>query len=260
MGAALDELSRHHPTLRPTILEAVNKQLQEAINAGKAFVPPEEEAVNYSFENVENPKTVTNKPMTDLAKVIKVSLSSECSVANVSSWMDYSATRRCVKILSKAGWTSSSRSRTFRASRLRTLAPTCIRPPPHCFGLWGSMTTSNCSTRLTTRSSATLRTQGHCGNPQLPIGRTTRTSRNYPVPPSAFPTSLTSWHQCRSITPGLLLPLCGLSGLLADLHSSLMSHRYIGRHSENMPNSGFHPKLQPTWPLLCWVLTKRQIP
>ena len=78
MGAALDELSRHHPTLRPIVLEAVNKQLQQSIEAGKAFVPTEEEAANYSFENVDknadSPKTVTNKPMTDLAKVIKVSL------------------------------------------------------------------------------------------------------------------------------------------------------------------------------------------
>ena len=134
MGSALDELSRHHPTLRPTILEAVNKQLQESVDAGKAFVPPEEDAVSYSYENVENPKTVNNKPMTDLAKVIKVSLVFELSKANSSYWTVFSATHRFAKILSRAVSTLSYRSRTYLASRSHTLEPTCIQRRPHCSG------------------------------------------------------------------------------------------------------------------------------
>lgn len=83
LGAALDELARHHPTLRPIILKAVVDLLQKATESGKAFTPSAEEANDYSLKALaetpkkpEDVKTSTNVPLATLTKVFKVCNSS----------------------------------------------------------------------------------------------------------------------------------------------------------------------------------------
>lgn len=50
IGQSLDELVRHHPTLRPKVREAVVSLLNEAIEEGKAFKPTAKEVHDYAVD------------------------------------------------------------------------------------------------------------------------------------------------------------------------------------------------------------------
>ncbi|KAK4689594.1 E3 ubiquitin-protein ligase HUWE1, partial [Tremellales sp. Uapishka_1] len=82
-GATLDELVRHHPTLRPIVLQAVLTLLRKNYADGEAFVPPPEMANEYFISDSIGDTSVeidgkrvevlpSNTPMNNLQKVFKV--------------------------------------------------------------------------------------------------------------------------------------------------------------------------------------------
>lgn len=77
LGQYLDELARHHPSLRPLVLEASLEQLRIACENGAKFVPIEADRPRYllqaSDRAEEFEKAVENEPLNKLVKVISVS-------------------------------------------------------------------------------------------------------------------------------------------------------------------------------------------
>lgn len=93
IGQSLDELVRHHPTLRPKVREAVVSLLNEAIEEGKAFKPTAKEVNDYAVDpNVIAPdmdvdstedakdadakdkdrEPITNAPLAKLTNILKL--------------------------------------------------------------------------------------------------------------------------------------------------------------------------------------------
>lgn len=52
LGLSLDELSRHHPSLRPVIIKAVVSLLRQAIDVGATFEPAVDERSDYIIEEM----------------------------------------------------------------------------------------------------------------------------------------------------------------------------------------------------------------
>ena len=71
-GSSLDELTRHHPALRPIILKGLMQVVDQTTTKAEAFVPPEEERRQYVYENVEEHQVVTNEPLAAIAKLCKL--------------------------------------------------------------------------------------------------------------------------------------------------------------------------------------------
>lgn len=78
LGQYLDELARHHPSLRPLVLEACLEQLRIACENGAKFVPIEADRPRYLLQASDRAedfeKAVENEPLNKLIKVISVSL------------------------------------------------------------------------------------------------------------------------------------------------------------------------------------------
>jgi E3 ubiquitin-protein ligase HUWE1 len=88
IGTHLDELARHHPSLRPKLLEVVLEVLKAAVQDGEAFRPSSSEATEYAAEvsddmDVEQPAAtpatppseviqITNAPLTKITNVLKL--------------------------------------------------------------------------------------------------------------------------------------------------------------------------------------------
>lgn len=89
IGATLDELVRHHPSLRPHVLKAVLEILQEAINEGNEFRPSPADMHEYAVEpsrvdtsmEVESSSSASpadpsapasNAPLTKITNILKV--------------------------------------------------------------------------------------------------------------------------------------------------------------------------------------------
>lgn len=77
LGQTLDELARHHPSLRPLLLKAALEQLRIACENGAKFIPIEADRPRYllsaSDRAGEFDKAVENEPLNKLLKVISVS-------------------------------------------------------------------------------------------------------------------------------------------------------------------------------------------
>lgn len=82
LGQTVDELARHHPTLRPVILEAAVSLLRKTIQDGSEFVPPVDELCDYTLEKplpvtaeaTASRPIPTNSHLTASSKVFKVRL------------------------------------------------------------------------------------------------------------------------------------------------------------------------------------------
>lgn len=78
LGQYLDELARHHPSLRPLVLKATLEQLRIACDNGAKFLPIEADRPRYlldaSDRAEEFEKPVENEALNKLVKVITVSL------------------------------------------------------------------------------------------------------------------------------------------------------------------------------------------
>jgi E3 ubiquitin-protein ligase HUWE1 len=76
VGAALDELVRHHPPLRPIVQDKVFALLREATEAGSAFEPPEDQLKDYAIDAMTAelaPKEApTNEPLNRFAKIFRL--------------------------------------------------------------------------------------------------------------------------------------------------------------------------------------------
>lgn len=59
IGAAIDELIRHHPSLKDSVLAAVMESLEAIREMGKNFVPPTDEGYNLVRESVSIPTVVS---------------------------------------------------------------------------------------------------------------------------------------------------------------------------------------------------------
>lgn len=77
LGQHLDELARHHPPLRPLVLNATLEQLRKVCENGAKFVPSEDARSRYlltaSDEAVEFDKPVENEALDKLLKIMTVS-------------------------------------------------------------------------------------------------------------------------------------------------------------------------------------------
>jgi E3 ubiquitin-protein ligase HUWE1 len=82
-GASLDELVRHHPPLRPIILEALLAVFRKAVDDGSAFVPSPEKKHEYDVaeassaplmdtDAVRDGTLPSNPPLEAFAKIFKV--------------------------------------------------------------------------------------------------------------------------------------------------------------------------------------------
>lgn len=73
LGSALDELVRHHPRLRPIVLDAVLTLLRKAVDDGAAFVPSPEKKHEYAVDAISSSTDrSSNTHLVALAKVFKV--------------------------------------------------------------------------------------------------------------------------------------------------------------------------------------------
>ncbi|WVW86319.1 hypothetical protein I302_108361 [Kwoniella bestiolae CBS 10118] len=79
LGAALDELSRHQPSLRPVIMKAAIDLLRSATEAGKSFEPSAGERREYILDEMalpagttDKPPPPTNPPLSAFARIFKV--------------------------------------------------------------------------------------------------------------------------------------------------------------------------------------------
>lgn len=77
LGQALDELARHHPSLRPLVLEASLEQLRIACEDGAKFVPVEADRPRYllsASDQVQDfPVAAESEPLQKLLRVVTVS-------------------------------------------------------------------------------------------------------------------------------------------------------------------------------------------
>lgn len=77
LGQYLDELARHHPSLRPLILKAILDQLRIACENGAKFIPIEADRHRYLLDEADQVddlhKPVENEPLDKLNKVVTVS-------------------------------------------------------------------------------------------------------------------------------------------------------------------------------------------
>jgi hypothetical protein len=96
IGGALDELARHQPLLRPLIMKAVLQQVKSAVERGESFLPSQEEHRDYTFDPVEEPRSVSNKPLATLTRVCKVC--ERPGEADLSCWKASSAIALCARI------------------------------------------------------------------------------------------------------------------------------------------------------------------
>ncbi|ODN73426.1 hypothetical protein L202_07951 [Cryptococcus amylolentus CBS 6039] len=83
LGLSLDELARHHPSLRPVIITAVIDVLKKAHEFGATFEPKDEERLDYlvdeistqmvpSLETQPSKPAPTNKPLAAFTRVFKM--------------------------------------------------------------------------------------------------------------------------------------------------------------------------------------------
>ncbi|WVQ77455.1 hypothetical protein IAR50_007141 [Cryptococcus sp. DSM 104548] len=83
LGLSLDELARHHPSLRPVIVKAVIGVLQSAHQSAATFEPSDEERLDYlvddvsarmvpSLETQPSKSAPTNKPLAAFTRVFKM--------------------------------------------------------------------------------------------------------------------------------------------------------------------------------------------
>ncbi len=90
LGAALDELVRHHPPLRSIVFDAVMGLLRQTVEQGAAFVPPPHEAHNYIVERMpldtgsssdatRTTSSLSNPPLSAFHKIFKVKHMLLCS-------------------------------------------------------------------------------------------------------------------------------------------------------------------------------------
>jgi E3 ubiquitin-protein ligase HUWE1 len=76
IGAGIDELSRHHPTLRPIILQGVLDMLRQTCKEGETFTPEAADAAQYASTASDIETTTpppSNQNLVKLAKIFKVS-------------------------------------------------------------------------------------------------------------------------------------------------------------------------------------------
>ena len=81
LGISIDELIRHHPSLRPLIMEAVLALLRKAVNAGTSFVPVADQAYQYvitsepvrEIDKARTRSKTDNVPLALYTKILKVS-------------------------------------------------------------------------------------------------------------------------------------------------------------------------------------------
>ena len=181
VGAALDELARHHPSLRPTLFKTALDRLSKAVAAGRDFVPSEEEKKEYLYDDVQNPKAAENEPLTKLTSVVKVRqiIAMRCR-AESSYSKDCCTTRRCVMISSKRVSHSSAR---FRHCHV------CPSPSPRPRATLHFLVYTESSASTTTCASFSTwsavsrqisKRPSHFGTPSRQIGPTSKRSRSFP--------------------------------------------------------------------------------
>lgn len=77
LGQHLDELSRHHPGLRPSVLKATLDQLRQACEDGARFTPEEKDRQRYLLQSSDTAgsfdKPVENEALSKLLKIFIVS-------------------------------------------------------------------------------------------------------------------------------------------------------------------------------------------
>lgn len=71
IGAAIDELIRHHPSLKDSVLQAVMESLKSIREMGKAFVPPTDEGYNLVKEGTTT-SLVSDIEMSDVVTPVVV--------------------------------------------------------------------------------------------------------------------------------------------------------------------------------------------
>lgn len=78
VGTTIDELVRHHPSLRPIVLTAIFRLLRQARDEGQNFIPAASEACHYVWTATTSGKELSKEPPSNphlaaIGRIFKVS-------------------------------------------------------------------------------------------------------------------------------------------------------------------------------------------